>query len=251
MENNIHTRFYSIENVKSNQWALTFKKQTNNLSNALFDSIYESNLLSGCYVLHNDFIKNSSLLFLCTSVVPIRQYIGSSCHSFPGGLYNLALLFVKCLTKQQHYLQKYDNRNRNDDGNSTGMGFIDIDIDHVYVIDNEAIIYINPAHIFPFTKNQGTKNCERMFYLHRPFYCDSMSSPELQSVSLLPSTVSSKTFNYSLAAAAFFILFSRFFEPNNQDCEKCLHKIVNTHLYWIIFQYLHNYENSSSSLIVI
>jgi hypothetical protein len=245
MDNNIHTRFYSIENIKSNQWSLTFKKQTNDMSTALFGSIYESSLLSGCYVLHNDFIKNSSLLFLCTSVVPIRNYIGSSGNSFPGGLYNLALLFIKCLTKQQHYLQKQDN------DNDKAMGFIDIDLDHVYVLDNEAIIYVNPTHIFPLTNNKKNNKYDRLFYLHRPFYCDSLSSPELRSVSLLPSTVSSKSYNYSLAAAVFFILFSRHFDSTNDECKNCLHKIVNTTLYWIMIQYLQNYDNASSSLLVI
>lgn len=245
MENNIHNRFYSIENVKSTQWSLIFKKQTNDVSNALFGSIYDSGLLSGCYILHNDFIKNSSLIFLCSSVVPIRNYIGTSCNSFPGGLYNLALLFIKCLTKQQHYLQKQDT------GNGNTMGFIDIDLEHVYVVDNHTIIYINPTHIFPLTNNKKINKYDKLFYLHRPFYCDSFSSPELRTITLLPSTVSSKTYKYSLAAAAFFILFSRDFETDNDECKDCLHKIVNTPLYWIMVQYIQNYNYSSSSLIVI
>lgn len=233
----INNNFYSILNIESNKWNLTFKKQ-NHVSNTLFSSICESKLLSGSYILtKTGGVNHNSLIFFCNSITPIKNILDKSSSNFKSGYYNLAMLFIKCLIKQQHFLQKQNN----------AMGFIDINLDHVYIIDNNVAIYLNPSHIHPI-KNLKNSN---LFSLHKPFYCNLFSSPDLSIIDSLPSSISVKTYNYSLSAAAFFIVFSRRFEINNRKCDRCLDKIMNTDLYWILTNYLKNYENASSSLIVI
>jgi hypothetical protein len=75
---------------------------------------------------------------------------------------------------------------------------------------------------------------EKMIMFTSPFERNKFSSPEIMNIDKIPSSISVKTFYYSLASLAFFCFFRKHYTYSNTDLEmySCFQSILYTKLYW-------------------
>lgn len=167
----------------------------------------------------------SRLDFLGSSILTLQQFTeklylenGSSKIS-----YNTIGRLIWCLMRQQELLEK------------AGLAFFSIAFEDILVVDEWNFFCANPSLCLPIS-SKGT------IVFNSPFERNKFSSPELMSISKIPSSVSVKTFYYSLASLAFFCFFRKHYSYSNinpdlgfeSDLEiySCLQSILGTKLHW-------------------
>jgi hypothetical protein len=155
--------------------------------------------------------------------------------------YNTVGRFIWCLVRQQELLEK------------AGLAFFSLAFEDILVVDEWNFFCANPSLCLPIS-SKGT------IVFNTPFERNKFSSPELITISKIPSSVSVKTFYYSLASLAFFCFFRKHYSYSYDDSESesgfnfeiynCLQSILGTKLHWFFKRALENDVNKRSLLFI-
>jgi len=139
------------------------------------------------------------------------------------------------LTKQLLYLK------------SLNYGFYGFDIDDIIVIDDNLFIFCSGEYLIPLTNNIIT------FYapIKQPYF----GSPELITLTMLPSKINYKTSYYSLGVLVVYCLFNKYLLVGNEikseeEIDIILDPIHNTKLYWFLKRCL-TMESDKRTLLLI
>jgi len=150
--------------------------------------------------------------FLGSSILTMQQFVDCSTLS-----YNTAGRLIWCLTKQQQFLEKY------------GFSFFSLSFEDILVVDDWNFFCANPTLCLPISSKGNIG-------FNSPFERNKFSSPELMAINKIPSSVSVKTFYYSLASLVFFCFFRKDYDYNylSRDSEiySCFQSILGTKLFW-------------------
>lgn len=156
------------------------------------------------------------------------QFLGSNVFSLPQFMekilldkgtnklsYNTISRLIQCIAQQQILLEEH------------GYSFFSLSLDDIIVIDEWNFFSGNPNLCRPLSSN-------KMILFTSPFERNNFVSPEIIEINKLPSSVSIKTFYYSLASMAFFCFFRKQYNCSDNDVEiySCFQSILNTKLYW-------------------
>jgi len=152
--------------------------------------------------------------FLGSSILTMQQFVEKNCSKLS---YNTVGRLIWCLTKQQQFLEK------------AGFAFFSLSFENILVVDDWNFFCANPTLCLPIS-SKGT------IVFHSPFERNKFSSPELMDINKIPSSVSVKTFYYSLASLAFFCFFRKDYDynylSNNSEIYSCFQSILGTKLFW-------------------
>jgi hypothetical protein len=173
--------------------------------------------------------------FLGSSILTLQQFTeklylenGSSKMS-----YNTVGRLIWCLMRQQELLEK------------AGLAFFSLAFEDILVVDEWNFFCANPGLCLPIS-SKGT------IVFNSPFERNKFSSPELIAISKIPSSVSVKTFYYSLASLAFFCFFRKHYSYSysktsldsesgfNFEIYNCLQSILGTKMHWFFKRALEN-----------
>ena len=158
-------------------------------------------------------------------------------------LYERAISFLPSMEKKNTKLEKkpremdyptvcqilYDLKKQQNLELSLGYSFFSININDIVCIDSHYFL-LNPDCI----KSYNKKTREMLF--QSPFETNMFSSPEMNAITSLPATLSITTYDYSLAALAFFLLFDQEYRENIDHSKKCLESIRGTKLYYFFLR---------------
>lgn len=177
----------------------------------------------------------SKMNFLGSSILTLQQFTeklhletGSSRMS-----YNVLGRLIWCLSKQQDELE------------NSGLALFSLAFEDILVIDEWNFFCANPNLCLPISS-------KKMIIFSSPFERNKFSSPEIIVLDKIPSSVSVKTFYYSLASLAFFCFFRKQYTYSNSDLEmySCFQSILYTKLYWFFKRALENDVNKRSLLFI-
>jgi len=217
----IENKYFSVEKRDdSSSISILFKKPCNKFLQSLAKLEYFS-----APSLDSSF---SRLDFLGSSILTMQQFTeklyletGSSRMS-----YNTVGRVIGCLAKQQELLEK-----------TSGLSFFSLSFEDILVVDEWNFFCANPSLCLPISS-------KKMIVFNAPFERNKFSSPELIDIGKLPSSVSIKTFYYSLASLAFFCFFRKHYScsssSNDLEIYSCLQSILGTKLHWFFKRGLEN-----------
>ncbi len=155
--------------------------------------------------------------------------------------YNSVGRLIWCLMRQQELLEK------------AGLAFFSLTFEDIVVVDEWNFFCANPCLCLPIS-SQGD------IVFNSPFERNKFSSPELMAISKIPSSVSVKTFYYSLASLAFFCFFRKHYFSLDSDLDlnldldlelyACLQSILGTKLHWFFKRALETDANKRMLLFI-
>jgi len=179
----------------------------------------------------------STIHFLGYSILTLPQFIekiylekGTNRLS-----YNTIIQLINCINKQQKILEK------------NGLGFFSLAFEDIVVVDEWNFFCANPNLIAPLTDTAIFS--KKIFVFNSPIERNRFSSPELLRLNKLPSSVSLKTFYYSLASLAFFCFFRKHY-TNDPEINFLFESILYTKLYWFLKRALEHDVNKRSMIFI-
>jgi len=159
----------------------------------------------------------SKLNFLGSSILTLQQFTEKIFleRSSSRMSYNVVGRLIWCLSKQQEILE------------NSGLALFSLAFEDILVVDEWNFFCANPSFCLPISS-------EKMIMFTSPFERNKFSSPEIMNIDKIPSSISVKTFYYSLASLAFFCFFRKHYTYSNTDLEmySCFQSILYTKLYW-------------------
>lgn len=155
-----------------------------------------------------------SMYFLAENVTTLKKYI------LENGIMNLkkCINMIDDLTKQMSYLKNMN------------YGFYGFDITDILLVD-DLFLLCNTQYLLPIIEDN--------FTFIEPINTPYFSSPEIITLTNLPSTINAKCINYSLGVLVVFCLLNKYLLVGNelkskQEIENTLSPIANTKIYWFI-----------------
>jgi len=168
----------------------------------------------------------SKVYFLGSSICTLEEF----CKGVGvGGIsYNIVSRLIWCLVQQNVLLEK------------SGVSFFSLSLEDIVVVDEWNFFCANPTLCRTIFCEKVKRERESMIIFNSPFLRNKFSSPELLALTNIPSSVSVKTFYYSLACLAFYCLFKKYYSYDSSDSSDCLDSILYTKLYWFFKRALEN-----------
>lgn len=163
--------------------------------------------------------KNNKLSFSAKKVEPLDEFLAA----------RKTLSYATCLSLLYNLEEQNDFLIKNE-----LCGIFCIELCDVLVIDENQFIFINP-------KKLASLDSERNMSFFSPFERNRKGfySPEILTISKLPSSVDVNTFYYSLGAFIVFCISNINITESNVNSEEHLALLKGTKLYWTILRLLH------------
>jgi len=177
----------------------------------------------------------SKLNFLGSSILTLQQFTEKI--FLERGTYRMSYntvgRLIWCLSKQQEVLE------------NSGLALFSLAVEDILVIDECNFFCGNSSLCLPISS-------KKMIRFTCPFERNKFSSPEIINIDKIPSSVSVKTFYYSLASLAFFCFFRKHYTSSDTDLEiySCFQSILNTKLHWFFKRALESDVNKRTLLFI-
>jgi hypothetical protein len=219
----IATKGYIIEQTNNTERFTLYIKGQNHLKDEIYKSIDNTNILSNAF--YND--ESETIIFTAETVVTLTSFIKKGCITMLR-----AIKMVNDLSKQIAHLE------------INGFAFYGYDLDDIIVINDSIFIIVNTSHLLDVV--------EENIIFNSPIKLPYFSNPEVNKLTILPSTINYRSSYYSLGALTLFCLLNVYiyseldsYLDSDSDSEletqidNILQPLYYTKMYWFLKRCLH------------
>lgn len=169
-----------------------------------------------------------SIHFICENIITFSDYLKNN---------NFKLSEQKCIQIISDLYKHYTNIIKEN------YGLYGIDIQDIIMID-EMCIFISPKYILPLQHSRLHSNILTMTLFEPLISIPYFSSPEIINITVLPATIRTECFYYTLASFIVYCLTNKYiFEGNDvksfEEINMIIHTIKFGKLFWFLERCLH------------
>ena len=217
----IATKGYRIEQTNNTDRFTLYIKGSTHLKDEIYKSIDDTNILSTAF--YND--ETETIIFTAETVVTLTSFVKKGCLTMLE-----AIKMINDLSKQIAHLE------------INGFAFYGYDLDDIIVINDTIFIIVNTSNLLDVVEDN--------IIFNSPIKLPYFSNPEVNKLTILPSTINYRSSYYSLGALTLFCLlnvyiyseldsYSQIDSQLETSIDHILQPLYYTKMYWFLKRCLH------------